>query len=284
MNIYSIYLIKNKINSKIYIGKSSNVERRIKEHLEDSDKDPKTILHKAIKKYGWENFQYEIVFQSNEKLITEKQFTNEYEPLFIKEVGSHHTNGGYNMTWGGEGWTTETLLEMSKEGKHPLQKREDGSSVASDLVKSGKHHFLKDENGFSIGKRNALKRVLNGSHNFQKKEDGSSLMSELTKIGKNPCSRKEDGSSVTLDRVKNRTHNWLKRDDGTSFGKEVAIKRVMDGTHNFIGKVACYDTNGNYCLVDKQIYEKEKTLKKDLRNYFAVGSNEGKRIKIKICN
>ena len=62
-----IYKIKNKINNKIYIGKSifNTTEKRWKEHIRDSydisSPGYKYTIHKAIRKYGIENFIFEVI-------------------------------------------------------------------------------------------------------------------------------------------------------------------------------------------------------------------------------
>ena len=67
MNIYSIYKTLNKINGKIYIGFDSNWPRRKLEHKSHSKDNCETqILHKAIKKYGWDNLIKEVVLIADE--------------------------------------------------------------------------------------------------------------------------------------------------------------------------------------------------------------------------
>ena len=56
----AIYKIENKINHKIYIGQSNNPKRRFKEHINREEK-YNSLIHKAIKKYGEENFTFEII-------------------------------------------------------------------------------------------------------------------------------------------------------------------------------------------------------------------------------
>lgn len=46
-----IYKFENKINGNIYIGQSTDIKKRYQKHLAAS-KNPKQIIHKAIKKYG----------------------------------------------------------------------------------------------------------------------------------------------------------------------------------------------------------------------------------------
>ena len=49
-----IYIIRNNINGKVYIGQSQNAIRRFKEHCKPSNSN--SIIGKAIQKYGKENF------------------------------------------------------------------------------------------------------------------------------------------------------------------------------------------------------------------------------------
>ena len=51
-----IYLIENKLNHKKYIGQAINVKNRLKRHRSGSLEKNPSLIHAAIKKYGWENF------------------------------------------------------------------------------------------------------------------------------------------------------------------------------------------------------------------------------------
>ena len=62
-----IYKVKNKINGKTYIGQTIQVlGKRIGQHLKESknDKNNKPFLN-AIKKYGIENFDWEIIDEAS---------------------------------------------------------------------------------------------------------------------------------------------------------------------------------------------------------------------------
>lgn len=93
----TIYKATNSINGKSYIGFDSAWPKRMNRHLENANYNREGKFYDAIRKYGWDKFQWEILYQSEDK----KHTLNVMEPHFIKE---HNTfNQGYNMTEGGEG-------------------------------------------------------------------------------------------------------------------------------------------------------------------------------------
>lgn len=93
-----IYKITNKINSKSYIGLTINsCEVRWKQHKADAKYNRYNFpLHKAINKYGIDNFSVEVIATENDinKLC-------ELEISFINLCDS--INNGYNLMPGGQG-------------------------------------------------------------------------------------------------------------------------------------------------------------------------------------
>jgi group I intron endonuclease len=98
MSIYTIYKATCKTTQKSYYGFDSNWPTRKKNHYSQHKKDKKnTKFYNAIRKYGWDDFVWEVVYQSKDF-----EHTLDYmEPYFIKE--NNTLNFGYNMTPGGEG-------------------------------------------------------------------------------------------------------------------------------------------------------------------------------------
>ena len=93
-----IYKYQNKINGNIYIGLSSNIERRYEQHLSAANStilstDKLTTIDAAIRKYGIENFSFEIVELCSEEELDEREI------YWIKYYDSY--NNGYNNTIGG---------------------------------------------------------------------------------------------------------------------------------------------------------------------------------------
>jgi group I intron endonuclease len=134
MIIYSIYKVVNKVNGKIYIGFTSNFNGRKKSHKK-SIKNPKytSIFHNSLRKYGWDSFEWEILYQSKDKEHTMKIM----EPFFIEQYNSY--NSGYNMTIGGEGNLGFSHDEKTKE---IIGSRTRGKSLPTEhKQKISKSHF-----------------------------------------------------------------------------------------------------------------------------------------------
>lgn len=93
-----IYLAINKINGKPYVGKTiGTLEVRRKSHEGTSRKNQGWVFHKAIRKYGAENFEWMTL--SNATPLHE---LNIMERVWILLMNSQ-TPHGYNMTIGGDG-------------------------------------------------------------------------------------------------------------------------------------------------------------------------------------
>lgn len=98
-----IYKIINNVNQKIYIGKtSSTIEKRFREHCNDSKKErcEKRPLYDAMNKYGIENFTVEKIEE-----VENDEIASEREIYWINKlrtyIGFNDCNG-YNATLGGD--------------------------------------------------------------------------------------------------------------------------------------------------------------------------------------
>lgn len=91
-----IYKATNKINGKVYIGKTTRtLEIRKKQHIIEA-KNCKFHFHKAIQKWGESSFDWEVLFTAQDQ-----KELNEKEIFFIKQYDTY--KNGYNQTKGGEG-------------------------------------------------------------------------------------------------------------------------------------------------------------------------------------
>lgn len=108
---YTIYKVSNSINQKLYIGLSKNFEYRKRAHY-NAIRTGKNqyVIHRAMIKYGVENFKFDIVEQwiVDEPNLTKEEIKAEYKKLkerekfYIAEWNTLAPNG-YNITKGGDG-------------------------------------------------------------------------------------------------------------------------------------------------------------------------------------
>lgn len=82
-----IYKIENLINHKCYVGQSVHIERRWKEHCQPSTK---SVISSAIKKYGKENFSFQVLEECLEQDLDEKE-------IFYIEKFNCIVPNGYNI-------------------------------------------------------------------------------------------------------------------------------------------------------------------------------------------
>ena len=72
-----IYLIQNKINNKVYIGLSVNIEERWQHHrslyLKTDSKEVNKPLYLAFRKYGIENFDFKILEECSLEELFDKE-------------------------------------------------------------------------------------------------------------------------------------------------------------------------------------------------------------------
>lgn len=94
-----VYKITNEINGKCYVGITTNLEYRWYCHKNAPNYPSlKSPLYSAMRKYGIENFKFEVV----EDNISDIELLGARERYYIKKYNSHVSKYGYNLTWGGE--------------------------------------------------------------------------------------------------------------------------------------------------------------------------------------
>jgi group I intron endonuclease len=123
-----IYKIENLINGKVYIGSSSDIQQRLKNHKSDLklNKHGNTHLQYSFNKYGEEVFSFSVIE------ITDKKDLIFKETYYIKLYKALDRKFGYNKAsniedTSGYKWSDESRkkLSQSKKGKpiHPNTKK-----------------------------------------------------------------------------------------------------------------------------------------------------------------
>jgi len=133
-----IYKLTHKDSGKVYIGQSKHLKRRLNEHkrCENSEdkKGSQSVVRRAIKKYSFDAFDFEIILycQEGEYMnMMETKLIQFYDCLVPK---------GYNVRDGGN------KVFMSEEGRKRISKANSGRIVSEEtrlkLSESGKEHYL----------------------------------------------------------------------------------------------------------------------------------------------
>lgn len=165
MKVYRIYKCTNQINGKTYIGFTNKpLIKRIIEHKSSAKSGSDYLLHKAIRKYGIDSFNWECLYESFDREFILSTMENH----FIMENNSYFEDGfGYNMTFGGQGGmlgkkhTEETICKLklarNKRLVEPMlgKKHNDDAKEKMSLAKLGKK---KDESYKEMCSNRNLKR------------------------------------------------------------------------------------------------------------------------------
>lgn len=123
-------------SGKVYIGQTTNEQQRYRTHKYKS-KNPDSYFHKAINKYGIENFQYEVILRASSNQPERLKFIlDTMEKYYIKKYNSNNRLIGYNLTIGGEGLSSpslETRKKISESNKNKIVTEQMKKQIANTL-------------------------------------------------------------------------------------------------------------------------------------------------------
>ena len=153
-------------SGKSYIGQTVNPERRHNEHKRMKGRE--SAFHRAIKKYGFDNFKYEVLvtidLEDKQEL---KQKLDYFEQFYIRKY--HTFENGYNLTLGGGG---SLSCFHTEESKRKMSKSQKGNKNCLGRV-------LSDETKRKIGEANRGRKM--SDEVCRKMSEAHRNMSEETK-------------------------------------------------------------------------------------------------------
>jgi group I intron endonuclease len=170
-----IYKATNLINGKVYIGQTiQTLKKRRWKHLSAS-RNKKFTWHfyKSIRKYGENNFKWEIIDRANN--IDD---LNKKEEYWIKYYNSIDEDYGYNKTYGGNN------KRMLKSVKDKISK----SNIGKIRTKEHCKNISKNKKGLKMSE-NQKKKISNTlkGRKFSKEHIRKKIMAQTGE--KNPCAK-----------------------------------------------------------------------------------------------
>lgn len=187
-----IYKATNISNNKSYIGYAVNFEKRKKSHQWCAEKDKRSqYFYNAIKKYGWENFDWTII---------KEDASLEDEIRLIEEHQTYYVHGkGYNLTLGGEG---KLGFITSDETRDRISKSLRGKPVSEErlAILRANGQRMKE-----MGHSEETKQKISTAHKGVKKSEEHKL-----NISLNHAARKETGSFYHSEEYKEKMSKSLK--------------------------------------------------------------------------
>lgn len=169
--MYEVYLITNKVNGKKYVGITKRgYKARFVEHVSSATCGSRTILHNAIRKYGRENFDLQLLESDvDESIIGER------EQYYIALYNTYYKyRKGYNMTIGGNGtigyqFTDEVKQRMSLANTGRKYSDERNEKIRQAMI--GRKYLPEWRVALSksrIGKCSGEKNAFYGKHHTQR--------------------------------------------------------------------------------------------------------------------
>ena len=233
MNNYTIYIHKNKINGKVYIGQTcQKPEKRW-----DNGRGYKDCSRfwNAIQKYGWENFEHIILYTN-----LSSQSANLLEETLIKQYNSTNESFGYNIKAGGNNkhQSEETKKKIGEANKIALKGKkwsEQQKKMMSEMFSGegnpfyGKHHREETKKLISQnrkGKCTGIEHPMYGKHHTKNSLEKMSKNRQGKGGKKVLCIETGEVFECMMDAAR-----WCNLSNSSSIGRYCVGKSKSAGKH-----------------------------------------------------
>lgn len=191
MNNYTVYIHRNKINNKVYVGQTCQKPEKRWDNGRGYETSSK--FYNAILKYGWNNFEH-IIISTNLSL----EQANELEKQLIKKYNARNDAYGYNLDEGGRNTrhSEETKRKIGEANHISLQGKkwsEEHKKLISKKFSGkgnpfyGKHHSNETKKKISDSRKG---KYVGESHPFYGKHHSDESKAKISNSRKNKGGKK----------------------------------------------------------------------------------------------
>ena len=151
-----IYLVTNKLNGHQYVGQSVNIKRRWMKHKCPSSITNDRIINKAYRKYGFDNFDYQVIEECSEEMLDEREkyWINNLNPVYNMNEGGTGNKGHHHSES-----VKKILSNKSKAQWENSSAEEKAKRIANNLIGPRKGHKVSIETRSKLRNANIGKKA-----------------------------------------------------------------------------------------------------------------------------
>lgn len=121
--VCGIYKIQNTVNNKIYVGQSTNIKERWRQHKKDCRAGKVSYLYKSMRKHGIDKFEISILE------LCESNCLDEREAYWMSFYNCHDENCGYNFRPAGQ-----NKQHVTPEARKRISERLKGRKLPAEQI------------------------------------------------------------------------------------------------------------------------------------------------------
>lgn len=128
-------------SNKYYIGQTIHESKRKRQHIQLSNTGDNAYFHKAIRKHGFENFKYSVLFHFSS--LNKDRVKVVLNALEIYYINKYRREGKtlYNTCQGGRGGGNMTGKHFSEESKEKMRKSHLGHKQSNETIRKKSPFF-----------------------------------------------------------------------------------------------------------------------------------------------
>ena len=137
-----IYKYENQVNHKVYIGQTIDLAARKASHISKARTVKNNKFYNAVRKYGWDSFDYSVIAQVEAEDIKElSSLLDSLEEQYVEQYDSYEN--GYNSTLGGHSkrgyHMSEKFREYCRQRTYSEETRKKFSKARENFVYTEEH-------------------------------------------------------------------------------------------------------------------------------------------------